>query len=102
MAGSDIHLAIVYLLYVGAPAIRDELRFRVLLGVVSLGFIVWGTWIGNLVTVIFNVLFASTSAWTVRKLLQERRPASLDADQRLVYDSFFADVAPGDQGRHLR
>ena len=95
MAGSDIHLAIVYLLYVGAPAIRDELRFRVLLGVVSLGFIVWGTWIGNLVTVIFNVLFASTSAWTVRKLLQERRPASLDADQRLVYDSFFAGLPPG-------
>ncbi len=95
MAGSDIHLAIVYLLYVGAPAIRDELRFRVLLGVVSLGFIVWGAWIGNVVTVIFNVLFASTSAWTVRKLLLERRPASLDDDQRLVYETFFSGLPPG-------
>ncbi|MEM9468185.1 MAG: cyclic nucleotide-binding domain-containing protein [Actinomycetota bacterium] len=94
MAGSDIHLAIVYALYVGAPAIRDELKFRVLLGVVSLGFIVWGLWIGNVITVLFNVLFASTSAWTVRKLIQERRPASLDEDQRLVYDAFFAGLSP--------
>ena len=94
MAGSDIHLAIVYLLYVGAPAIRDELRFRVLLGVVSVGFIVWGIWIGNPVTVAFNVLFAATTAWTVRKLLHERRPASLDDDQRLVYDAFFHGLPP--------
>lgn len=94
MAGSDVHLAIVYVLYVGAPAIRDELRFRVLLGLVSFGFIVWGLWIGNVVTVVFNVLFASTSAWTVRKLILERRPASLDEDQRLVYDAFFAGLPP--------
>ena len=94
MAGSDIHLAIVYALYVGAPAIRDEIRFRVLLGVVSVGFIVWGLWIGNVVTVLFNVLFAATSAWTVRRLLIERRPASLDHDQRLIYDTFFAGMAP--------
>jgi hypothetical protein len=94
MAGPDIHLAIVYLLYVGAPAIRDELKFRVLLGLVSVGFIVWGLWIGNAITVVFNVLFASTSAWTVRKLVLERRPASLDHDQRLVYDAFFAGLPP--------
>ena len=94
MAGSDIHLAIVYALYVGAPAIRDEIKFRILLGVVSLGFIIWGIWIGNVVTVLFNVLFASTSAFTVHRLLAERRPASLDDDQRLVYDAFFAGLPP--------
>ena len=95
MAGSDIHLAIVYALYVGAPAIRDEIRFRVLLGIVSVGFIIWGIWIGNAITVLFNVLFASTSAWTVRKLIIERRPASLNEDQRLVYDTLFQGLPPG-------
>lgn len=94
MAASDIHLAIVYALYVMAPAVRDELRFRIVLGVVSLGFIVWGIWIGNAVTVLFNVLFAGTSSWTVRKLWLERRPTILDADQRLVYDAFFAGLSP--------
>ena len=94
MEGSDVHLAAVYLLYVVAPAVRDELRLRSALAVVSLGFIVWGFWIGNTITVLFNGLFLAMSLWTIRRLVREQRPVSLAADQRQVYDAFFTGLAP--------
>lgn len=94
MEGSDIHLAAVYALYVAAPLARDELRLRVSLAVVSVGFIVWGIWIANGVTILFNVVFLAMSLFTIRRLLNERKPVSLEPDQRRVYDAFFTGLPP--------
>lgn len=94
MEGSDIHLAAVYALYVAAPLARDELRLRVSLAIVSVGFIVWGVWIANGVTILFNVVFLAMSLFTIRRLLNERKPVSLEPDQRRVYDAFFTGLPP--------
>ncbi|MEO0493167.1 MAG: cyclic nucleotide-binding domain-containing protein [Actinomycetota bacterium] len=94
MEGSDIHLAAVYALYVAAPLARDELRLRVALAIVSIGFIVWGVWIASAVTISFNVVFLAMSVFTIRRLRHERKPVSLAPDQRLVYDAFFTGLAP--------
>lgn len=94
MEGPDIHLAAVYVLYVVAPLARDELRLRVSLAVVSVGFIIWGIWIANEVTIVFNVVFFAMSLFTIRRLLNERKPVSLEPDQRRVYDAFFTGLPP--------
>lgn len=94
METSDYFLALIYVGYVGAPAFRDELWLRCAFAVTSLGFVVWGSWIGNEVVVVFNGLFFLISTHHIRRLAGERRELVLEGDAGAVHAALFPGLRP--------
>jgi len=96
MSNPDIFVSVAYLLYVVAPAIRDELWLRSTLFVNSFGFAIWGLWIGSWPVVVANVLFCLMSLRQMHRAWQERRPADLSENVRQVGEAIFPEMHPRD------
>ena len=94
METSDYFLALTYIAYVAAPALRDELWLRCAFALNSLGFVIWGAWIGNEVVIIFNGLFFLISTYHIRRLAGERREITLEGDEGAVHATLFRGLRP--------
>jgi len=97
MSNSDLFVSAAYVLYVVAPAIRDELWLRVALFFNSFGFAIWGLWIGSWPVVVANVLFCFMSLRQMHRAWLERRPADLPGDVLALGEALF----PGMHARDL-
>ncbi len=93
MDTSDVLLAMVYVVYVLAPLISDELWLRITLVCASVGFIVWGISIDNPITIAANALFAAMSLVQIVKQLRERKPIELDPSQQMVHQKLFPSMS---------
>jgi len=92
MSNSDIFVSLAYVLYVVAPAIRDELWLRTALFFNSFGFAIWGLWIGSWPVVIANAMFCLMSLRQMHRAWQERRPADLPDNVRAIGEAIFPDM----------
>lgn len=80
MSGTDWFLNLIYVVYVAAPILKDELWLRVLLVLNAIGFVVWGSLIDNRSVMFWNALFAVISVLAIIRLLRERRTIDLHDD----------------------
>lgn len=84
MTNPDIFVSVVYVFYVVAPAIRDELWLRLALFINSFGFAAWGLWIGSWPVVVANAMFCVISLRQMHRAWDERRPADLDEETATI------------------
>lgn len=84
MTGSDWFLNLIYVVYVAAPMLKDELWLRTLLVINAIGFIVWGGLIENGSVMFWNALFGLVSVLAIIRLLRERRVIELHDDLETV------------------
>ena len=99
MSNSDIFVSVAYALYVIAPGIREELWLRTALFFNSIGFAIWGLWIGSWPVVVANVLFCLVSLRQMRRAYEERRPVELPPEATLIGTELFPEMAPHDLQR---
>ncbi len=94
VSGVNIFLAVVYFFYTISPIIKDELWLRVALLVTSVGFVAWGFMIDDgIVAIVANSLFVALSARHIVRLMRQRRPVALSADQQSVHEALFSTMS---------
>jgi len=89
LSGTNIFLTVVYIIYVAAPLVRDELWLRIVLTVASVCFVIWGVLTGEEIVIIANGLFALLSLRQVYRLMKERRPIGLTDEQSIAHQALF-------------
>lgn len=93
MSAIDVYLNISYVVYVIAPAVKDELWMRGLLMVNALMFAVWGLAIGNTSVAFWSVFFFGFSMFGITRLMRERRPVDLPDTLTSIRDAIFPTLA---------
>lgn len=96
MINSDVFVSVVYVFYVIAPAIRDELWLRLALFINSFGFAAWGLWIGSWPVVVANAMFCVISLRQMHRAWDERRPADLDEATASIGTALFPEMTGRD------
>ena len=89
MDPADFFVNTAYVLYVGAPLLRQPLKMRTALLVGALFFAVWGYVIENPPTIFWNLLFAVISSIQIYRIWHDQRPVDMDDEMTLVRDRLF-------------
>ncbi len=96
VSNSDMFVSVAYVLYVLAPALKQEFWLRAALLVNSLGFAIWGLWIGSWPVVVANTLFCLISLRQLRRAYLERQPVHLSVDAATAGALVFPSMADRD------
>jgi|GEM_PF-3854877 len=90
MSAANIVLTFVYVWYIICPIFKDELKLRLAFMFASFGYITWGLMIEDgLVVLIFNSLFVLISLRHINRIIRQRRPVVLSAEDEALRAELF-------------